>query len=71
MEVVMAYFMLLSQNIPGATEKNHENLRTASLWAKIWTWDIPNTKQECHPSAVTCDKHLQKHVFVSNDAVNL
>jgi hypothetical protein len=23
--------------------------RTASLWAKIQTWELPNTKQKCYP----------------------
>jgi hypothetical protein len=29
-------------------EDNHEKpVRIAGLWVEIWTWDIPNTKQEC------------------------
>jgi hypothetical protein len=34
--------------LPGGTEENHENLvRIADCLASVWTWDLPNTKQEC------------------------
>jgi hypothetical protein len=41
--------------IPAGTDENHENprtplpVRTAGLRAEIWTWDLPNTNQECYP----------------------
>jgi hypothetical protein len=32
----------------GETEQNHEkSVRIAGLRAKIWTLDLPSTKQEC------------------------
>jgi hypothetical protein len=40
-------FKVLSQNLPGRLRKTIENLRIAGFWAKIWTWDFPNMKQEC------------------------
>jgi hypothetical protein len=43
----MAKFKVLSWHLPGENEENHENLRIASLWADIKTWDLPITKQEC------------------------
>jgi hypothetical protein len=48
MEVIMTYFKVLSQNLPGGIEKtNKTTVRTASLWADIQTWDLPYMKQVC------------------------
>jgi hypothetical protein len=40
---------VLSRHLHGGTEDNYEKplVRTAGLRAKIWTRDLPNTKQEC------------------------
>jgi hypothetical protein len=45
------YFKALSQHSRGMTEQSHEitSVRIADLRAKIWTQDLPNTKQECQP----------------------
>jgi hypothetical protein len=36
-EAIIAWFKVLSQHLPGATQKNHENALTASLQGEIWT----------------------------------
>jgi hypothetical protein len=48
-DAVVACFKVLSQHLPGWTEKNHEKppVRIAGLRAEIWNRDLPNTKQEC------------------------
>jgi hypothetical protein len=39
----------LPRHFPGGTEETHEknSVRIASLQAEVWTWGLPNTKQEC------------------------
>jgi hypothetical protein len=41
-EAVMGLFLVLSQYLPGGTEENLS--QDSSLQAKIWTWDLLNTK---------------------------
>jgi hypothetical protein len=42
MEAVIAYFeAILLQKFPGEATKSL--IKTATLWAEIQTWDLPNT----------------------------
>jgi hypothetical protein len=46
-EKVVAWLKVLSRNLSGGTEKNHENpVRVAGLRAEIWTRDHPTTKDD-------------------------
>ena len=53
-------FKALSQNLPGANKWNHKNLRTAAVWADVWTQDIPNTNQECY----VLESGIQLQVYI-------
>jgi hypothetical protein len=45
---VVTYFKELSQHLREETEEDHLTLSQNSRFrAKIWSRDIPNTKQEC------------------------
>jgi hypothetical protein len=54
-EVVVAKFKVLSRNLPEETEQNYKetSIRTSGLLAKISTWNLLNTRQEC--LALGCD----------------
>jgi hypothetical protein len=42
--LILRYYLSIC---PEGLRKNHENLRLAVLWTKIWTWNLLNMKQEC------------------------
>jgi hypothetical protein len=46
-EMVMAYFKVLSQNLPAGTERNHDKPRVITLWAENQSLDLLNINQEC------------------------
>jgi hypothetical protein len=57
----MVTYKTLSQYSPGKAEKNHKNLvRTVSLWAKIQTQNLSNTKG-CQ--LFNCNIHLTQLIL--------
>jgi len=44
----MAQSNVVFWNLSGKTGEKHQNSKSqnASLWTKVWTWNIPSTKQE-------------------------
>jgi hypothetical protein len=48
-EAVVAYFQSTVQEfaLRNRGKPWKTSVRIAVLWAEIWTWDIPDTKQEC------------------------
>jgi hypothetical protein len=46
-EVVVAYFMVLSQYLHRGTEANHPKSKMISLWAENYIRVIPDMKQAC------------------------
>lgn len=44
------FLLYFIPGFPRVTEETTKNFsQDSSLHAKIWTWNLPNTKQECHP----------------------
>jgi len=45
--MAMAYFKILSQYVPGETEKSIKYFTVPSFQLKIWSWGLLKMKQVC------------------------